>query len=285
MKILLIILSLSFCNICFANDIDKLQTNLDVNLFLIKKVDKELRYYYSKPLNSSKKNVEPSFGDNTFFKLDIDGNGLTDLIVSGRKLIVILDKGENVYQANYLDRADYKVKLIFIDSSTDIRKIVIQQSKFREGKRDTLIYKFNKFIEYHPEGNNDFKFEGIIFRTGGCYGTCPIFEMSVLPNKMAFYKAIEYNDEKGNFSGTIPEKEFDELIEILKYIEPDKLDTNYFVNWTDDQTATIEIKYNGKKKTIVDYGEIGTFGLGVLYSKFFVWRRQIGWNIKKIDDK
>jgi hypothetical protein len=67
------------------------------------------------------------------------------------------------------------------------------------------------------------------------------------------------------------------LIAILQYIQLDRLDNNYAVNWTDDQTAFIEISYNNKTKVISDYGEIGTFGLSSLYAKFFNWRKSIQW--------
>ncbi|HEY4291315.1 MAG TPA: hypothetical protein VGN00_29640 [Puia sp.] len=48
-------------------------------------------------------------------------------------------------------------------------------------------------------------------------------------------------------------------------------------DWTDDQTLTVEIRYNGKVKKIEDYGELGTFGLKRLYSFFFSWKKRVEW--------
>ena len=64
----------------------------------------------------------------------------------------------------------------------------------------------------------------------------------------------------------------------MKYINLEKLENYYEVDWYDDQTVTIEVKYNGKTKIIKDYGMIGTFGLTKLYSKFFFFRNKIEWS-------
>ena len=101
--------------------------------------------------------------------------------------------------------------------------------------------------------------------------------MTIYKDKTANYKAIKYNEVTGEFKATIPTKEFNDLITLLKYLPLDKLQNEYTVNWTDDQTATTEIKFNIKSKIITDYGEIGTFGLSILYSTFFSWRKAIEW--------
>lgn len=157
------------------------------------------------------------------------------------------------------------------------RKIIIQQSEKPKQQVDTLIFKFNSFIEYNSYPTTDFNFGKINFKTSQCFGECPIFEMTINKNRTATYKAIKYNNETGEFIGAIPAKEFDELISILKYLQLDKLNNEYSVNWTDDQTVTTEINYNNKSKRIIDYGKIGTFGLSRLYSKFFSWRKSINW--------
>ncbi|HVW60593.1 MAG TPA: DUF6438 domain-containing protein [Puia sp.] len=115
------------------------------------------------------------------------------------------------------------------------------------------------------------------FKTSQCYGRCPVFELTINKDRTATYHAIMYNDKAGEFKGIIPAQEFDELMELLRYLEPDKLNDRYDVSWTDDQTATTEIQYNGLSKTISDYGKIGTFGLAILYNKFFAWRTSVDW--------
>jgi hypothetical protein len=56
------------------------------------------------------------------------------------------------------------------------------------------------------------------------------------------------------------------------------LKDEYSVNWTDDQTSTLEIKFNnGQIKRISDYGMIGTFGLEHIYDQLFALRKTQKW--------
>ncbi len=265
---------------CFANDIDKLQTIQEVNIFFAKKLDKSYKKY--PPLDEAPKVIDTTkYGRNKFFKLDFDGNGLTDLIVySYRNLLLVTDNGKAGYSVHTLDNGTFllnTVDLIAIDDSSVPRKIIVHQKEKPETQTDTLVFKFNSLIEFNSNSDIKFEFQEITLKTSRCFGTCPVFEMTIKKDRKAIYKAIEFNEESGNFISIIPTKEFDEMISLLRYLRFDSLSNEYRVNWTDDQTATTEIKYNGKVKTISDYGEIGTFGLVILYSKLFNWRRLIEW--------
>lgn len=101
--------------------------------------------------------------------------------------------------------------------------------------------------------------------------------MTLRKNRTLTYHAINYNNEIGEFHGKLSKKEFKEMNTLLNYCRVAKLSSNYSVGWTDDQTATLEIRFGQQKKVIVDYGLIGTFGLNKLYAKFFAWRRSINW--------
>jgi len=273
-------LLLFFSTTCFANDIDKLQTNEDVYNFLVKKVSRKFKD--NPPLDDSAKTIDTAkYGRNKFFKVDLDNNGLTDLIIYGlRNFLVVFDNGKKDYVIRYLDRGTFlsnTATLISIDTLSFPKQIIIQQSEKSKQQIDTLIFKFNSFIEYNPKPTTDFAFNKIKFKTDQCFGECPIFELTINSDRTATYKAIRFNEETGNFKGTIPTKEFDELISLLKYLQLEKLNNEYAVNWTDDQTVTTEIEFNGKTKVISDYGKIGTFGLSRLYSKLFYWCKLIEW--------
>jgi hypothetical protein len=277
---LLISFSLIGATRSVANEIDKIRTNGEVNSFLEKFVSREFKN--SPPLKVNSMTFESDgYSQNKFFKVDFDNNGLTDLVVNGLdNLLVVLDTGKKGYQLFYLDRGAFflnKAKLIAIDTSAIPRKIIIHQSNQPEKRIDTLIFKFNRFIEYNPGPAVDFDFEEIKFKTDRCFGRCPVFEMTVKEDRSATYHAIEYNEETGEYHGQITKKEFEELMAMLKYLKIDELNYKYEVSWTDDQTATTEITYGKKKKIIVDYGKIGTFGLSGLYSKFFTWRKSMVW--------
>ncbi|MES1224775.1 MAG: DUF6438 domain-containing protein, partial [Bacteroidota bacterium] len=264
--------------VCFANDIDKLQTNEDVSNFLIKKISKKFKDYPLLNSNPQETDIQP--GRNKFFKTDIDNNRLTDLIIYGNHLVIILDKGGNDYEVRYLDGGAFQqnnANLISIDSAGMPKKIIIQQFGRPKEQYDTLVYLFNSFIEYNPHPDQTLNFEKIIFRTSPCLGECPVFEITISKDREAMYKAVRFNEQAGGFSGFIPKTEFDDLVLFLQYLQPDKLKSSYSVGRTDAQSARTEILYNGKSKIVSDYGEIGSYGLNTLYLRFFRWRTSVDW--------
>jgi hypothetical protein len=82
---------------------------------------------------------------------------------------------------------------------------------------------------------------------------------------------------KGLFKRSLSEGEFSAMMAVLRYVSWQKLDSSYAVDWTDDQTITLEIRYNGRVKRIADNGEIGSFGLMRLYTFFFRWSESVKW--------
>jgi hypothetical protein len=93
-----------------------------------------------------------------------------------------------------------------------------------------------------------------------------------------FYHAEFYNKLKGDFKSKITADRLSEIMNVLNYIKINGVDNDYRVLWTDDQTATLTIKFSdGHKKTITDYGMVGTFGLQKLYSLLFDLRDNQSW--------
>lgn len=279
MKTIHCLLFLLFCSACFANDIDKLKTNEDVSDFLIKKISKKFRDF--PVLDNGRQQADTAkFGRNKFFKVDVDNNSQTDLIIYGNHLVVILDKGAGLYEVRYLDGGAFQVnnaRLISIDDGSLPTKIIIQQFERPKEQYDTLVYLFNSFVEYNPHPGAVFNFEQITFRTNPCLGECPVFKITINKDRSAAYVAVKYNEQTGSYTGNVPKKEFDELLSLLAYLQFDKIKNSYSVNLSNSQTVTTEIVYNSKSKTIIDYGEIGTFGLNLLYLKLFRLRTSVDW--------
>ena len=101
MRILTIILTLLLTvNSTFANDIDNLQTIEEVQKFLVEKKVVVIGW------NLTPKNMTTdtsSFGKGKFFKIDLDNNGLTDLVVNGEYLFSVHDIGNGKYQCYFID--------------------------------------------------------------------------------------------------------------------------------------------------------------------------------------
>lgn len=98
-----------------------MHTEKDVLSFLIK-VDRGFKSYDIFDVTS--RQAATRLGEYKFFKTDIDKNNLTDLVINGSKLVIILDNGKD-YKIHYLDQDPLdKVTLLNIDTATELRKII-----------------------------------------------------------------------------------------------------------------------------------------------------------------
>src|SRR5688500_16503756 len=86
----------------FANEIDDLKTFADVTQFLKAKVLPKT--FESVILDPVKANTSTRFGKHSFHKLDLDGNGLTDLVVDGYYFLAVIDQGKGKHDLQSLDR-------------------------------------------------------------------------------------------------------------------------------------------------------------------------------------
>jgi hypothetical protein len=284
MRMIFLIFVFAFTtNFDFANEIDNLKTNKEVNKFLSENVLPKDSTIVA--LDENKANPAP-FGKNKFYKLDLDNNGLTDLVIDGKYFLAVSDKGNKEFGIHLIDRgafSDNKYTLVNILSENGTQHLIIRSYNADTNKigekvtEKNLILKFNDFMEFNSKPD-DFKIEEIKFSTSGCFGSCPIFNLNIGQNKTASYEAIEYNDEKGIYKSPIDAASFDSLVQTINYIGLLNLKNKYRVPWTDDQASTLEIKYNhGKIKSISDYGMIGTFGLENLYNQLFKLRKSQKW--------
>jgi hypothetical protein len=279
----------------FANDIDQLQTKEDVIKFLVEKIN--ANWKNEELFETNITDTSSAYGKNKFYKLDLDNNGLTDLIVDGNYFFVVTDNGDKTYGTHFIDRGaflDDKHTLTGIIYKDKTPLLIIENydkyNRFAKDtlhtfftldhhgyQTDTLIYKFGDFIDYNPRPDK-LSIEEIKFSTTYCYGTCPVFELTIRSDRSATFNAIEYNDRKGKFKATIDTASYNRLIQTINYIKLTSLNKNYNVNWTDDQTCTLKVKFNsGQTKEISDYGLIGTYGLQNLYNQLFALRETQKW--------
>lgn len=116
------------------------------------------------------------------------------------------------------------------------------------------------------------------FRTGYCYGSCPVFSIKIDKDRNAVYEAKTYNPKQGKFSASLEYDKSEAIFDLLNYLDVKKLNDTYSVSWTDDQTCWLRVKFSdGTVKEIRDYGLKGTFGLRLLYSVFLDLRNNQEW--------
>ncbi|MDP4208036.1 MAG: DUF6438 domain-containing protein [Bacteroidota bacterium] len=278
----------------YRNKIDNIISAKDIEL-LISTVDKRFNdFKVNESLKFSDKESQlfcDSLKIKPWIKADFDGNGYNDLLVVGNwgdhAVICLMDSGENKFYIKRITRRSFQDCTFPIVQVVGQTPVIINYSRsepdWKNHKtdrlliRDTLVFQFGDFVEFNSMPAKH-TIEKIEYSTGPCFGTCPIFEMTINSNRKATFKAQEYNKVKGNFSSIIDTLNYNLLIHLLNYIDFVKLKKNYAVNWTDDQTCTLKITYdNGKIKEIRDYGLIGTFGLNRTYNILFKLRENQKW--------
>lgn len=282
-KLLVILLTLvSFC--CKANEIDKLKTLDDVKAFLKKHSENKKIDYFK----DSKADTSTKYSKTKFLKIDLNNDGLTDLIVNGTYLLVVLDNGNDNFAFHFIDGGAFAMRqYVLNDIVTSGEQPLLIVKNYDEDalyeKRqvkpvyDTLIIKYGGLVEYYTH-EDDVDISKLSFSTTMCFGTCPVFDLHIASNGYAEYDAQQFNPETGKFQGKIDNKTLVKLLALIKYLNLRSLANNYKVNWTDDQTCHLSVKYkNGVTKSISDYGLIGTFGLHTLYELLFSLRQSQEW--------
>lgn len=245
-----------------------------------------------------------------FEKADFDNNGYTDLMAIGDdhtcsadgkscsfSPILLMNFGKNntkIFQLN-LEWGQTLVPMVEYEGEKPLlaiyrQKLTDWENKIYTQTKTRLTFKFGDLIEYNanPKENKITKIE---FETSGCFGTCPVYKLTLDRDNISVFHAkyynfsnderAEYGKEEGVFYGKISNSKFDELQEILNYCDFENLRESYSVMHTDDQTALLTVTYNnGSVKKVSDYGMIGTFGLNFLYRKLAEVRFSQKWTKK-----
>lgn len=126
------------------------------------------------------------------------------------------------------------------------------------------------------------KYSNIEYEAGPCFGSCPIYKMTINSDRTAVLEAEHFNFSKGGskaefskpregtFKTTIKETDYKKLTALLDGLNVKSLNEKYGTrNVTDLPTSFLRIKFqDGSEKNIEDYGKKGTEKLVAVY-KFF----------------
>ncbi|MDM1046027.1 hypothetical protein HX004_14450 [Myroides sp. 1354] len=121
---------------------------------------------------------------------------------------------------------------------------------------DSTIIRYKK-LTYNLDIVPDF--DQIIYSSSGCYGTCPILDISVTKEGYVLFQGEGYVKSLGFYTGHLDRQTTQTIFDKFRKANPLVLENSYAVDHTDDETLTTTFIQNGKiVKTIHDYGMAGT---------------------------
>lgn len=285
------------------NYIDSIQTADQIEQ-LIFNINSKYKGVYGRPgfkvnttmkfSNESCQQLSDSLQTIPWAKADFDNNGRTDILVAGNwyepSILCILDKGNDKYEIKEIIKESFLgCASTIVTSDKHSARILFYYHTYGQHSGEppkvatkSLLYKYGDFIEENKRPNYH-TIQKIDYSTDGCFGYCPIFNLTITSDRKAIWYADRYNkinntEVFGRFTSTLTKDNFFEISNLLNYIDFENLKDNYTVNSEDESRCTLKITYdNGKTKLIKDYGLIGTFGLSRVYQVLHDLRKNQQW--------
>lgn len=279
MKFIFMLVALFIALLCRANAIDSLKTDDDVRIFLKEKI---IKRDDGDPLINNKADFGGKFARIKFLKLDLNSDGLTDLLINGKDLFAVVDAGKGSFIICHIDRGIYQ-RHVLVDVETSgrpkviVRRIEDSDENTKSPHYDTLVMRYGGFIEVSNLPTQD-NVQEIEVERGGCLGQCPVYDLAISADGTSLYNAIKYCERKGKWQRIVNQCITDSLFCLANYIHPKMLKNEYNSNWEDGQLVKITITFKDSSiKIIKVHGVNDPFGLEQLYFGIDKLRRSQDW--------
>ncbi|WP_353119980.1 DUF6438 domain-containing protein [Myroides odoratus] len=181
-----------------------------------------------------------------FYKADIDS-------ITGKRIRLFL--GNKVpYQVN--KDSVYIKSLVTHNWEFEWKFVSKRNDTLQLAWNDSTIIRYKK-LTYNLESLPDF--DQIIYSSSGCYGSCPILDISITKEGDVLFQGEGYVKSLGFYAGHLDRQTTQTIFDKFRKANPLALENSYAVDHTDDQTLTTTFIKNGKiVKTIEDYGMAST---------------------------
>jgi len=273
MKFIFLVVILFITNISFCQAIGQLKSDSDALAFLKEKFPAlDSFQYVSKPGSTSSESKKWDVAD-------FDKNSKADLLISGtvdgvrNMAYVVLADGDNHYRLEDVSPGGYYlVPVSVIKKIGNDNAILLLQSVSGREWMDTLTFKYGVFMKFHSVVITK-KISLLHYRSTGCPGDCPVYKL-IIDSSNVTMEALgpggmnrkPGDTLRGTYNSNLTREKFNELTELVNYIDPLSLNSHYSVSKSDVPTGIIEIVFtDGTFKRIDDYGKVGTPGLIVLH--------------------
>lgn len=84
-----------------------------------------------------------------------------------------------------------------------------------------------------------------------CYGTCPVFQVSIYQGGYVLYEGKEFTDKKGKYYTFIEKEKLNEIIDFARTIKYFEMKEEYDCSATDLPSVIFYIANQGRKKQII----------------------------------
>jgi hypothetical protein len=180
--------------------------------------------------------------------------------------------GDSLDFFNGFYELDSNKKLKYVGNFTNYKikknKLYIDKAFFKNEKMvwnitkattDTIFFESEdgKFYlkKLHLDSEKKDEFDKIIYSSTGCYGTCPIFNISIDNQGNVTFYGEGYTNPIGIYQSKAGSTQTQFIFEKFRNANPKNLEDKYFEYVTDMATYTTTFVKNGKiVKTIFDYG-------------------------------
>ncbi|WBA42372.1 hypothetical protein [Hymenobacter canadensis] len=276
-----------------ARQVEQLLQTVD-STYIQFKVDSLLRF--------TDKRVQHQYwqaGVKAWEKADFDGNGRTDLLVTGSysddgsKVLCLLDLGNGKLVIEPFDRQFYRscpiVRVEYQRQQPLLRyqdyAPSILEIDSLDGKEDFLLtYKFGGFVEYNPQSAATAAWDSITYRSEFAYDEYEEFKLVLDANGRATYHSRSWpvlQKRKKRYEAIttqVTAGTLDSISALIAYIAPAKLKSEYVVRMNHVPYTELTIaQHKAPKIKLLDVGEQGAFGLVRLYELLRQLRRNQSW--------
>lgn len=200
-------------------------------------------FYLPQGMTISNDSIEFYLG---FYKEDKDSiTGKRTSLYLGNIVPYKIDKDSIIIKNPKTENWEFKWR--FVSRKNDTLQLAIN---------DTTIIRYKKH-SYNLDTLPDF--DQIIYSSSGCFGSCPIIDISVTKEGKVLFQGEGYVKALGFYSSNLDSKTKNYIFNKFRRANPLGLQDNYSVGHTDDESLTTTFIQNGKiVKTIHDYGNAGT---------------------------
>ncbi|MBN2396427.1 MAG: hypothetical protein JXC36_08220 [Candidatus Atribacteria bacterium] len=181
-----------------------------------------------------------------FFKTERDSITGDRMVLYLGNIVPYKTNRNSIFIINPLNNK-WEFKWKYISRKNDTLKLALN---------DSTIFKYKK-LKYNIDTLSDF--DQIIYSSSGCYGSCPIIDISIDKEGNVLFQGEGYVKPLGFISANLNQHTRNSIFDKFRRANPLSLSDEYSVSHTDDQTITTTFIKNGEiVKTIYDYGMAGT---------------------------